>query len=293
MNTALSLTYRNLKLFFRDKASVFFSLLSMLIIVMLYALFLGKIQVQNIEESVGKAIPGAERLVNSWIFAGILAVGTVTVSLGAYGTMVDDAFRPDQGFCIAHTALAARRRVYDIRRTDIADYNLVVFIVAEAYIVITGGQLLSPMQMLETLGILCLSIFSFSSLVCFITSYVKSPNAFGALSTILGTMIGFLTGSYVPVGILPGAVVTVIKCIPFTYSALWLRQVFTAEPMQQVFAGAPAQAAKGYADLYGINMYFSDTPILPWMMALIIAVTGVVFFVLSIWRLSKRTWIMK
>jgi multidrug/hemolysin transport system permease protein len=90
MNTALSLTYRNLKLFFRDKASVFFSLLSMLIIVMLYALFLGKIQVQNIEESVGKAIPGAERLVNSWIFAGILAVGTVTVSLGAYGTMVDD-----------------------------------------------------------------------------------------------------------------------------------------------------------------------------------------------------------
>lgn len=295
MNTALSLTYRNLKLFFRDKASVFFSLLSMLIIVMLYALFLGKIQVQNIEESVGKAIPGAEWLVNSWIFAGILAVGTVTVSLGAYGTMVDDV----------HSGRIKDFFVSPIRRSQlVAGYmisaalisliiNLVVFIVAEAYIVITGGQLLSPMQMLETLGILCLSIFSFSSLVCFITSYVKSPNAFGALSTILGTMIGFLTGSYVPVGILPGVVVTVIKCIPFTYSALWLRQLFTAEPMQQVFAGAPAQAAKGYADLYGINMYFSDTPILPWMMALIIAVTGVVFFVLSIWRLSKRTWIMK
>ena len=295
MNTSLSLTHRNLKLFFRDKASVFFSLLSMLIIVMLYALFLGKIQVQSIEESVGRTIPGAEWLVNSWIFAGILAVGTVTVSLGAYGTMVDDV----------HSGRIKDFFVSPMRRSQlVAGYmvsaalisliiNLVVLIVAEAYIAITGGQLLSPMQMLETLGILCLSIFSFSSLVCFITSYVKSPNAFGALSTILGTMIGFLTGSYVPVGILPGAVVTAIKCIPFTYSALWLRQVFTAEPMQQVFEGAPAQTAKSYADLYGISLYFGDTPILPWMMALIIAVTGVMFFALSIWRLSRRTWIMK
>ncbi len=39
---------------------------------------------------------------------------------------------------------------------------------------ISGEELLTPLQMLETLGILCLSIFSFSSLVCFITSYVKA-----------------------------------------------------------------------------------------------------------------------
>lgn len=295
MNTIASLTGRNLKLFFRDKASVFFSLLSVLIIVMLYALFLGKIQVQTLEEYAGRAIPGAEWLVNAWIFAGILAVSTVTVSLGAYGTMVDDA----------HAGRIKDFFVSPMRRSQlVAGYmassalislimNIVAFAIAEAYIALSGGQLLRPMQMLETLGILCLSIFSFSSLVCFITSYVKSPSAFGTLSTILGTMIGFLTGIYVPVGILPGAVVTVMKFIPFTYSALWLRQVFTAEPMRQVFENAPVQAAKSYADLYGINLYFGDTLILPWMMALIIAGSGVLFFGLSIWRLSKRTWIAK
>ena len=81
MSTTWSLTGRNLKLFFRDRASVFFSLLSVIIIIGLYALFLGNIQVQELEDRVGRDVPGAAWLVNTWILAGILAVSTVTVSL--------------------------------------------------------------------------------------------------------------------------------------------------------------------------------------------------------------------
>jgi multidrug/hemolysin transport system permease protein len=295
MSTVWSLTGRNLKLFFRDRASVFFSLLSVIIIIGLYALFLGDIQVENLRNASGQVLPGAEWLTNAWILAGILAVSTVTVSLGAYGTMVDDV----------HGGQIKDFFVSPIRRSQlVAGYmvssalisfimNLVAFVISEAYIAFSGGELLTPLQMLETLGILCLSIFSFSSLVCFITSYVKSPRAFGTLSTIVGTMIGFLTGIYVPVGVLPDAVVSVMKAIPFTYSALWLRQVFTQAPMQTVFAGIPAQYVKEYADMYGINLYFGDTLITPWMMALIIAGTGILFFLLSLWRLSKRSWIVK
>ena len=292
-----SLVGRNLKLFFRDKASVFFSLLSVLIIVGLYALFLGNIQVQDLKQQVGQSVSESalKWLVNSWIFAGILAVSTVTVSLGAYGTMVDDV----------HTARIKDFFVSPIKRAQlVAGYmvssalisfimNMVAFVIAEAYIVFSGGELLAPLKMLETLGIVVLSIFSFSSLVCFITSFVKTPNAFAALSTIIGTLIGFITGIYVPVGILPDAIVTVIKFMPFSYSAVWLRQIFTAAPIEQVFAGAPAEAVKGYSDMSGINFYFGDTLVTPWMMALIIAGTGVLFFALSIWRLSKRTWVTK
>lgn len=289
------ISLRNLKLFFRDRASVFFSLLSVIIIIGLYALFLGNIQVQDIESSAGRKVPEAAWLVNSWIFAGILAVSTVTVSLGAYGTMVDDV----------HTGRIKDFFVSPIKRAQlVAGYmvstalisfimNVVALVIAEAYIVFSGGELLGPLQMLETLGILVLSIFSFSSVVCFITSYVKTPNAFATISTILGTLIGFLTGIYVPVGILPDAIVAVMKFIPFTYSAVWLRQIFTAAPLAHASSYVPAENLKGYADIYGINLYFGDKAVEPWMMALIIAGTGVLFFALSIWRLSKRSWITK
>ncbi len=286
---------RNLKIFFRDKASVFFSFLSVIIIIGLYALFLGNMQVDELERVAGREIPEAGWLVNSWILAGILAVSTVTVSLGAYGIMVDDvhAARIKDYFVspISRAQLVAGYMVSSALISLIM--NIIAFIIAEGYIVVSGGELLEPLSMLEALGIVVLSILSFSSLVCFITSYVKTPNAFAALSTIVGTLIGFLTGIYVPVGILPPAIVTVMKFIPFSYSAVWLRQVFTAAPLAQVFEHAPAEAAKSYADMYGINIYFGDTAVEPWMMALIIACTGVLFFGLSIWRLSKRTWITK
>ncbi len=76
---------RNIKIFFRDKSSVFFSLLGALIIIGLYALFLGDLVVKSIE-----GIDGATAIISSWIVAGILAVTSVTGTLGAFGTMIND-----------------------------------------------------------------------------------------------------------------------------------------------------------------------------------------------------------
>ena len=51
---------RNLKLFFRDKSSVFFSLLSVLIVLGLYVLFLGDQLVSSMKD-----VTGANRLMDS------------------------------------------------------------------------------------------------------------------------------------------------------------------------------------------------------------------------------------
>jgi len=298
MDTTASLISRNLKLFFRDRASVFFSLLSVIIIIALYGGFLGNWQVKSLEESAGMKVPGAAWLINAWILAGILAVSTVTVSLGAYGTMVEDVYRGQiKDFFVSPIKRSQLVAGYMVSSALVSVImNLIAFVISEGYIVLNGGRLLAPLQMLETLGILLLCIFSFSSLVCFVASYVKSQRAFGTLSTIVGTMIGFVTGIYIPVGILPDAIVTVMKLIPFSYGAVWLRQIFTAAPMEQVFGSVPpslGDLGKRYADMYGINLYFGGTPVEPWMMALIIAGTGVIFFALSVWRLSGRAWIKK
>ena len=44
---------RNITIFFRDKASVFFSLLSVLIIIGLYVLFLGDLMEQSMPDAPG------------------------------------------------------------------------------------------------------------------------------------------------------------------------------------------------------------------------------------------------
>jgi multidrug/hemolysin transport system permease protein len=76
---------RNLLIFFRDKSSVFFSLLSVFIIIGLYVLFLGDMIVQGMSD-----MPGARFLMDSWIMSGLLAVTPITTSLGAMGTIIVD-----------------------------------------------------------------------------------------------------------------------------------------------------------------------------------------------------------
>src|SRR5690554_1465358 len=76
---------RNLMIFFRDKGSVFFSLLAVFIIIGLYILFLGDMIVKSMQD-----MQGARFLMDSWIMAGLLAVTPITTSLGAMGTILVD-----------------------------------------------------------------------------------------------------------------------------------------------------------------------------------------------------------
>ena len=81
----LTFAQRNLKLFFRDKSAVFFSLLAVFIIIGLYALFLGDVWTDSLSD-----LANARQLMDSWIMAGLLAVTSITTTMGAFGVMVDD-----------------------------------------------------------------------------------------------------------------------------------------------------------------------------------------------------------
>ena len=78
-------TARNLKVFFKDRTSVFFSLLSVFIIIVLYVLFLGDVWITGLED-----LTGVRYLMDSWIMAGLLTITSVTTTMGAYGIMVED-----------------------------------------------------------------------------------------------------------------------------------------------------------------------------------------------------------
>ena len=91
MRKIMALSIRNLRLFVRDKALVFFSFLSVIIILGLYVLFLGDIQVQNIRSMIQMDIPEIDALVYAWMLPGLIAVASITLSLGNMGRLVDDA----------------------------------------------------------------------------------------------------------------------------------------------------------------------------------------------------------
>ena len=91
MRTTLTLVGRNLTIYFRDRTGVFLSLLSALILLLLYTLFLGSLQVDTIRESLPNATEDEVRaFVNTWVLAGIIMITTFTTGFGSMGVFVDD-----------------------------------------------------------------------------------------------------------------------------------------------------------------------------------------------------------
>ena len=99
MNQVFHLTKRNCLVYIKDKSAVFFSLLSMLVVLMLMLFFLGDMNVNYVTEL--QELYGGERdsavdlnnanyLVQYWTLAGLMIVNAMTVTLTVIGTLVTD-----------------------------------------------------------------------------------------------------------------------------------------------------------------------------------------------------------
>ena len=81
-----ALLRRNLRVYFRDKASVFFSMLGVIIIIGLYLAFLGNM----VEDAGASAGENARFMMDSWIMGGVISAASITTAMGAFGIMVED-----------------------------------------------------------------------------------------------------------------------------------------------------------------------------------------------------------
>lgn len=280
-----ALTKRNLLVFFRDKSAVFFSFLAVIIIIGLYALFLGDVWVSSFNN-----MSGVRYMMDSWIMAGILAVTSVTATMGAFGTMVDDRTKKiTKDIYSTPVRRGAVSGGYVLSAYIIGVIlSLAALVLAEVYIVAFGGKLLGFTALLKVLGLILFSCFANTSLVLFIVSFFNSASGFAAASTVIGTMIGFLTGIYLPVGNLPEGVQAVVKLFPVSHAAVLFRQVMMEDAMSASFSGAPAQALTEFKETMGVTFRFGSYTVTPAVSALVLLATAVVFYGLSILNMSRK-----
>ncbi|MDY0028145.1 MAG: ABC transporter permease [Candidatus Humimicrobiaceae bacterium] len=283
----VNLIKRNLKLFFRDKASVFFSLLAVFIIIGLYVFFLGRMMTEGFENLLGD---NARFIVDSWVMAGILSVTSITTTMGALGIMVDDRSKK----ILNDFYSAPLKRSYLTCGYLLSCFiigiimTIIALVIAEIYIISGGGELLGLMSLLKLLGVMFISVFAGSSMVFFIVTFFKSSNAFAAASTVIGTLIGFLTGIYIPIGQLPSGVQTAIKIFPISHSAALFRQIMMEAPMSEALAGAPVEVITDFKKTMGVIFFAGDKEITPLINILVLVATGVIFLILSIVNISIK-----
>jgi multidrug/hemolysin transport system permease protein len=289
MRIIISLSIRNLRLFVRDKALVFFSFLSVIIILGLYVLFLGEIQVSNIRQSIGMDIPEIDALVYAWMLPGLIAVASMTLSLGNMSRLVDDAQAENlNDFLVSPMKRWQLILSYLLSCITITFFISVLMFILSLFIVkLKGGPWLNTEQILQSLGVMFLVIISSALLSLYIASWIKTQNTYGVVNSMVGTFIGFVTGAYMPMGIMPVFVQNMFNILPVSMGGSLLRQIYLGPILDTVFKQAPAEMVLDYRYFQGIDLKVFGNVLEPNIMLMGIIASIFILFILNFIRFSK------
>lgn len=281
----ITFTKRNLLVFFKDRSSVFFSLLSSFIIIGLYILFLGDVWTNSFE-----GVDNAREIMDNWIMAGLISVTSLTTTMGAFGIMINDkTTKIQKDFYCSPLKRISLGGGYILGAFIIGIImSIVTLAFAEIYIVAEGGSLIGLAALIKTLLLIVFSTFMNTSLMFFMVSFFSSQNAFATASTIIGTLIGFLTGIYLPIGSLPEAVQFVVKVFPPSHAAVLFRQVMMEEAMAKGFLNIPEEYILDIKKQLGVIFNFGDTVVSSATSVIIVATVGVLFFTFAILSISRK-----
>ena len=290
---------RNILLYLRDHVSVFFSILSMLIVLALMVIFLGNMNAENVVDALAESgslrdtaadEKSAAYLIQMWTLAGILIVNAVTITLTVMGTMVQDEVKNR----LASFYMAPIKRIKITLGYILSSWIvgigmcILTLILGELYMVFCGHPLLSAGDCLKLCGMIVLNTFVYASLSYFMALFIHSESAWNSIMTIIGTLVGFVGAIYLPMSMLPEGVSRVLKCLPVLHGAAMMRMICTRDAINQTFAGLPEIAGDTFREQMGVSVFMGDREIVLFDQILFLVVCAIIAIIASAWITKRR-----
>lgn len=291
MEQFLVLTARNVKVYIRDKGAVFFSFLSALIVICLMVFFLGDMNIDGIAElldafSYGEKeenIKNAELLVLAWTSAGILSINAVTVSLAVYSGMIKD--RVNGRLNAIYTAPINRLKITLSYIASAWTASVLVCVltlgITEVYGIVSGMAPYTFMEHVQLLGMIMVNSFAYASLMYPLALLAKTEGAWSGFGTVIGTLVGFLGGIYIPIGSLADSISGMMKCTPIIYGTSMFREIMTKSILDSTFEGVPVDIVDEYCEIMGIQLKVADYTLTLRDEWLILLACGIIFLVIG------------
>ena len=235
MRGFLGLTKRNLLLFFKDKQSIIFSLLTSMIVLALYLLFL-KDTFVNAMDSAMNQFPSLSSLIdkndkdmfaNLILLTGILGSAMITVPYNCLITLVKDR-ENKVDYDILATPLKRGQIIFSYfisAALSSAILTSIILAIGLGVIGMQGDIYLGIGEILKAFGVVALGSISATSIFMIVVLFFKSVSASGAFFGMLSAASGFIIGAYIPISQFSEAVQTVCNIFPASQITIVLRNV--------------------------------------------------------------------
>lgn len=262
-----NLIKRNTKMYFKDKGIFFTSLITPLILLVLYATFLANVYKDSFMSAVPEFIKVSDELIDAMVggqlFSSLLAVCTITVAFCSNMLMVQDKVTgAKKDLCVTPVKKSTLALSYYIS-TFIS--TMIICLAATLacliYIYNIGWYMTASDVGFILLDVFLLVMFG-TALSSIINIFLSSQGQISAVGSIVSSCYGFICGAYMPIASFGSGLQKVLSFLPGTYGTSLLRN----HALRGVFAemesvGFPAEVVGGLRDAVDCNVYFFDNKV--------------------------------
>jgi multidrug/hemolysin transport system permease protein len=277
MKTLGALLRRNIKLFFKDKGMFFTSLITPVILLVLYATFLGNVYRDSFLLGLPEGVTLAEELVDGLVggqlISSILAVSCVTVAFCSNMLMVQDRAN---GTVRDLTVSPVKPKIMALGYyLATLCSTLIICLIATAVClgyVATVGWYMSPSDVLFLLLDVFLLVMLGTALSSVINFFLSSQGQISAVGTVVSSGYGFLCGAYMPISQFSEGLQRVICLLPGTFGTSLVRNHAMRGALAEMEEeGIPSEVVESLRDAVDCNLYFFDHKVETWVMYAVIA----------------------
>lgn len=257
-----ALIRRNCKLFFKDKGMFFTSLITPVILLVLYATFLAKVYKDAFASAMPSGFAVDEALINGTVggqlISSLLAVCCVTVAFCSNLLMVQDKI---SGARRDLTMAPAKKSTLALSyfAASALSTMLICFValgVCLMYLFWTGWYMTAADIRLLCLDVLILVLFG-TALSSIINCNLSTNGQASAVGTIVSAGYGFVCGAYMPISNFGEGLQKGLSFFPGTYGTALLRN----HALHGIYAemervGFPAEVVEKIRDSIDCNLYF-------------------------------------
>lgn len=263
MDSLLIITKRNIKIFFKDKGFLLASLMTPIILLVLYMTFLANVYRDSFNSNLPDGVVISNSLINGTVagqlIASLLAVSAVTVSFCSNLLCVQDKANESlRDFMVSPYKpwkLAISYYLASLFSTLLICY--ITLGLSFVYLLILNGWYLSFGDvLLIILDIFILANFG-TVLSSIVNSFLKTQGQMSAVGTIVSSGYGFICGAYMPLSQFSPWLRNILMFLPGTYATSLIKNHSLVGVTSSLLdEGFPIEVVKGIRDSIDYNIYF-------------------------------------
>ena len=246
------LTLRNIKLYFKDKMTFLVSLITPLILLILFVTFLNSTYESSLL-SITEGFNLEQRLIDAftggWLFSSVLATSCITVAFCSGMMVIDKINKANIDFMVSPVKKSTLQLSYvlaNLFSTLIIAFTLLT--IGLIYLACVGFYISFVDFLLIVFGIIITSLFG-TILANIIWTFTRTQGVVSGVCTLVSALYGFICGAYMPIYSMGKGMQNFVSLLPGTYATVLFRQGFLNGVLREMGKTLPSEMIAGGFDI--------------------------------------------